>query len=145
MDILTILVSAIQQFALLIVILGMLIAFLAKLSFYVNLAIGFILTILVTYLVYSLTQAFAPTAIIFVVGAVGSFVIAAVGHVLCLLEAFGIIMLGIWAFSVSGSPAEMFSSSTLIVNGGASAILTSISAFIGGSNTYAFISFRENN
>lgn len=142
-NILDIVFSSIQQFALLIIIMGMITAFLAKLSFIVNCVVGFILTIMITYLVHTFVGDFAITAIIFFVGIGGSFVIAAIGHIVTLIEAFLIIGVGIWATLVSGSPSSIFSTSTLIITIIASAILTGMSAGIGSAILGSVMSSRK--
>ena len=109
----------------------MITAFLAKLAFIVNFVVGFLLTIVICYLVHSFTGNIGITAIIFLVGIGGSFVIAAIGHIITLIEAFLIIGVGIWVILVSGSPSNAFSTTTLIATAIGSAILTGISASIG--------------
>ena len=143
MDIVNIIISAIQQFAILIIILGMITAFLAKLAFFVNLIIGFILTIVIAYLVFTFTGDFGITAILFLVGVGGSFVIAAIGHILTLIEAFIIIGVGIWVLLVSGSPSDAFSITTLIATAIGSAILTGISTSIGDVMLSSMIASRK--
>jgi len=133
MDPVSILLSSIQQIALLVILLGMITAFLAKLAFFINLIIGFIITFLITYGVFTLTNNIMTSLVVFAVGFVVSFVIAVIGQILTLLEAFILIMLGIASLIVGGSPADILSTGTLIISGISSFFLTSVSAYLGSA------------
>jgi len=130
-DIISILIQSIQSIAVILIIIGMLIAFMWKVAFYVNFALGLIITILVTYLVNAVGKDVGLTATVFIVGLIGSIIIAVIGGVLCLLEGFILSTLGFWAYWVSGSPSSFLSSSVLLGSAFAGALSTGIAGFLG--------------
>lgn len=109
----------------------MLIAFLWKAAFYVNLALGLIITFIVTYLVNVVGKDAGLTAIVFFAGFIGSIIVAAIGGFLCLLEGFTLSTLGFWAYWVSGSPSSILSSGTIFGSAIASLFSTGIAAYLG--------------
>lgn len=130
-DILTVLVQSIQSIATVMIIIGMLIAFLWKVSFYINLGLGLIITILVTYLVNAVSGDGGLALGIFFAGLIGSIIIALIGGFLCLLEGFILSTLGFWALWISGSPTSVFSFGVLFGSAIAGAFSTGIAAFLG--------------
>lgn len=130
-DTVTILIQSIQSVAVILIIVGMLIAFLWKAAFYINLGLGLIITILVTYLVNAVGGDAGLTLGIFVAGLIGSIIAALIGGFLCLLEGFILSTLGFWALWVSGSPTSILSAGTLVGSAIAGAFSTGIAAFLG--------------
>jgi len=128
--------NSIQSIAVILILIGMLIAFLWKAAFYINLALGLIITSIITYLVHSISGNIQVVGIIFFVGFIGSLIAAALGGFLCLLEGFILSALGFWAYWCTGSSLiNIFSSQLIIQSGIASVISTGISATLGN---YAF-------
>jgi len=129
MDIISILFSALQSTAIFVIIIGMLIAFLWKAAFYLNLALGLMITFALTYVVYTIIKDTGAAATVFFILLICSIAAAAIGGLLCLLQGFFLSGLGFFALWASGSPSNI-----LVVIGGsaiASAVSTGIAAFIG--------------
>jgi ribosomal protein L40E len=132
MDIVGMLLQTIQSIAILLVLFGMLIAFLWKIAAIINFVFGFILTILLTYVIYTITNSLIPTAAMFIGGLMVTFVIAALAGLLCIFEGFVLSALGFWALFASGSPLNSFSTTNLIGSVIASVFSTGIAAYFGG-------------
>lgn len=131
MDIISVLVQSIQSISVILIIVGMLIAFLWKAAFYLNLALGLLITFIVTYLVHVVGKNAGFTAGIFFVGFICTLIVAAIGAFLCLLEGFVLSSLGFWAFWVAGTPSSIFSSGVIFGSAIASLISTGIAAYLG--------------
>ena len=130
-DIINVLIQSIQSIAIILIFVGMLIAFLWKAAFYLNLALGVIITVLVTYLVNAVSGDAGLTATVFLLGLVGSVIVAAIGASLCLLEGFILSSLGFWAYWVLGSPASILSPQILAGSAVASVVSTGVAAYLG--------------
>jgi Mg2+ and Co2+ transporter CorA len=132
MDIISLLLQTIQNLAVILILCGMLIAFLWKAAAIINLVFGFILTIIATYIVYSVTKDLGSTALVFIIGLVVTGLMAALAAFACILEGFVLSALGFWGFLVAGSPYSAFSSGTIIEAIIASIFSTGIAVFLGG-------------
>ena len=78
-DILNVLIQSIQSIAVILIIIGMLIAFFWKVSFYINLGLGLIITILVMYLVNVVSGDTGLVLGVFLAGLIGSIIVALIG------------------------------------------------------------------
>jgi len=125
-------VGGIQSIALLLVLGGMLTAFLWKISAIINSIIGFLVTLVLTYFAYTITENIVGALAVFVVGLGITSVIAALGALTCILEGFGLSALGFWGYFAAGSPSSAFSSGLIVAAVIASVISTAIAIFIGG-------------
>jgi hypothetical protein len=131
MDIINILTQTIQSVGVLLILGGMLVAFFWKAAAIINLVFGFIITIIATYLVYSITADLGSTATIFIAGLGVTGVVAALGALACILEGFALSALGFWGVIVAGSPYNMFSMGAIIGAVVASVFSTGIAVFVG--------------
>lgn len=132
MDIISVLTQTIQSIGVLLILGGMFIAFLWKVAAIINFIVGFILTLIVTYIVYSLTRDLGLTAVIFIAGLGVTSVLAALGALTCMLEGFALSAAGFWGALAASSPYNAFSSGTLIGAIIASLFSTGIAVFLGG-------------
>jgi len=132
MDIIGILSQTIQSIGVILILGGMVIAFLWKVAVIINFIFGFILTLIATYVVHSITGNLGSTALIFIVGLGVTGVIAALGALTCILEGFVLSALGFWGSLAAGSPYSAFSSGTTFGAVVASLFSTGIAVFIGG-------------
>jgi len=131
MDIISTLLQSIQSIGALLIIIGMVIAFLWKAAFYVNFGLGLIITLIITYLVHVVGKNAGFTATIFIAGFIATIIIAAIGGFLCLLEGFILSTLGFWTFLIGGSPSNILSSGALFESAIASLFSTGIAAYLG--------------
>jgi hypothetical protein len=122
-------VSGIQSLSLLLVLSGMMTAFLWKISAIINAIIGLLVTIALSYLAYTMTQNILTTILIFAFGIGLTFVLVAISAALTILEGFGLSALGFWGFIAAGDSTNL--TGGLITAIILSIITTAISAFIG--------------
>lgn len=132
MDVVGLLSQTIQNLGVILILGGMVIAFLWKAAAIINFVLGFILTLAVTYFVYSITGYLSSTAFIFVIGLVVTGAMAALGAITCMLEGFALSALGFWGALAANSQSNLISSGTIIGAAVASIFSTGIAAFIGG-------------
>lgn len=132
MSLIDALVGGIQSIAVLLVLGGMLTAFLWKISAIINSIIGFLVTLVLTYFAFTITEDFFAALVVFIVGLGLTSVIAALGALTCILEGFALSALGFWGFFAVGSPSNAFSSGLIIAAVICSVISSAIAIFIGG-------------
>lgn len=112
------------------IILGALQAFLWKLAFYINLALGLIVTIVLTYMVSLFNVGFGWLALIFLAGLGLSLMAAFLGAFLAIVEGYMWSALGLFVYCLSNG--LNFTTSILAGAIGA-AVVVGIVAFVGGS------------
>jgi hypothetical protein len=122
----------VQSLAGILIIGGMIVAFLWKAAFYINLILCLIITFALTYLTYNFSGNAVATIVVFFMGLFASWAIAAIGGLLTILEGFTISTLGFWGFFVGSSPSSIFSFGTVIQSIIASIVSTVIAVFVGG-------------
>jgi hypothetical protein len=132
MDPVAVITQIIQSLGVILILGGMLIAFLWKAAAIINTIFGLIITFIATYFVYSLTSNLVGTGIVFFVGLVATAVIAALGALTCILEGFILSAFGFWGAFVAGSPSSVFSSGSIIGAVVASVMSTGFAVFVGG-------------
>ena len=132
MSLIDALVGSIQSIAILLVLGGMLAAFLWKISAIINSIIGFLVTIVLAYIVYAMTENIIGAIAVFAIGLGVTSVIAALGALTCILEGFGLSALGFWGFFATNSPSSVFSYGLIIAAVISAVISTAIAVFIGG-------------
>lgn len=140
-DIFRIILEALQGIAILIIIFGMASAFLWKVAFYIQLALGLIVTIIATYFVYSFTQMLGLPAtwalLIFIVGVIASLFQAARAAIMAIVNGFFLTWLGIFLFLAAGQAFDLIYlfthfAGTLILSAIIAIVLTGIAAYAGG-------------
>jgi len=140
-DILRIILEALQGIALLIIIFGMASAFLWKLAFYIQLALGLIVTILATYFVYSFTQMLGlPVTwalLVFILGVVASLFQAVRAAIMAIVNGFFLTWLGSFLFLAAGQAFDLIYlfthlAGTLIISAIIAVVLTGIASYAGG-------------
>jgi hypothetical protein len=123
--------QAIQHIALILILLGFATAFLWKAAFYFHFLLGFVTTLLMTYLVSIVNPDLQLTAIIFFAGVFISLLVAALGGVLCMIEGYTCGFLGFWALLATRAPGTMMSSSHLLSSLLAAGVTTGIAVILG--------------
>jgi hypothetical protein len=103
-------IGGIQSIAVLLVLGGMVTAFLWKISAIINSIIGFLVTLVITYFAYTITNNFVAVIVVFAIGLGITSVMAALGALACILEGFGLSALGFWGFFATSSPSSALSS-----------------------------------
>jgi hypothetical protein len=126
------LTGILQSLSVLLILGGIVTAFLWKLSAILNIIVGVLLSIVLTYVVYTLTHNLVGTAIMFIVGLGITGVLAALAAIACILEGFTFSAIGFWGLLIGSSPSIAFSSGTIVEAIIGSIVSTGIAAFIGG-------------
>jgi len=130
-DLISILLMSIREIGAVLVIIGVLIAFLWKAAAYINFGLGLIITLLVTYFVYVVGRDMGFAVVVFFVGFIASAIMAAIGGFMCLFESFVLSSLGFWALFIGGSPLNILSPEAIFGSVIASIFSTGISAYLG--------------
>jgi hypothetical protein len=125
-------IQSVQGAAILLILGGMFTAFLWKISAIINMIVGLLLTILLTYFAFSLTGNLGLTIILFLFGFGITVVIAALGAITAILEGFMISAFGFWAFFATGNLAIALTAGNIIIAIVASIVTTIVSVFVGG-------------
>jgi hypothetical protein len=132
------LIGAIQGLAIVLILIGMASAFLYKVAFYVQLIIGLVETIIVTYIAYSISQflnlGFWPTVLIFFVGLGYSLYQAAKAALMAILNGFLLCAVGALVLLSSGSGSGIFANFAIniVLSIIISVFLVGIAAYAGG-------------
>jgi DNA-directed RNA polymerase subunit RPC12/RpoP len=144
MDIFGIIIESLQGISILIMIFGMASAFLWKVAFYVQLGLGLIITIVVTYFIYSFTQMLRLpltwALLVFIIGVIASLIQAARAAIMAIVNGFFLAWLGAFIFLAAGQAIDLLGlftrlGGTLVASGTIAAILVGISAYAGGHVT----------
>jgi DNA-directed RNA polymerase subunit RPC12/RpoP len=144
MDIFRIIIESLQGISILVMIFGMASAFLWRVAFYVQLGLGLIVTIIVTYFVYSFTQMLGLpitwALLVFIVGVIASLIQAARAAIMAIVNGFFLTWLGAFLFLAAGQAFDLVGlftrlGGTLVTSGIIAAILVGISAYAGGRVT----------
>lgn len=112
------------------VLIGAVQALLWKLAFYINLALGIIVTIFFTYFASLLNIGFTGLALIFLVGLGLSVMAAFLGAFLAIVEGYIWSTLGLGIYCLAGG---MGLSSSVIASAIGGIVIIAIAAFVGGS------------
>jgi hypothetical protein len=146
-EIFRIILQSLQGISILIIIFGMVSAFLWKVAFYIQLALGLILTIIATYFVYSFTQMLRLPAtwaiLIFIIGIIASLIQAARAAIMAIVNGFFLTWLGTLLFLAMGQALDPIGlithlSGTIIISAIIAMILVAIAAYAGGHLTSIF-------
>jgi len=132
MAIIEILTQTIQSLGVILILGGMLLAFLWKAAAIVNFVFGFIITLIATYVAYTIGADLVGVGAVFLIGLMVTGVVAALGALTCVLEGFVLSALGFWGAFVASSPSSALSSGMIVGAVVASIISTAIAVFIGG-------------
>jgi len=122
------LIELIHGFASFLIIIGMLVAFLWKAAFYIELALGLIGTAIGTYIVFTLTQNVMWTIFAFIFLLIASFISASAGAIVAIGDGFFMTWVGIAIMLISQSG---FSSQNILLSALLAAILVAIAAYLG--------------
>jgi len=106
----------------------MLIAFLWKAAFYIELALGLIGTAIGTYIVFTLTNNVVWTLLAFFLFLMASFVSASAGAIVAIGDGFFMTWIGIAIMLISQS---RFSSENIFISAFLAAILVGVAAYLG--------------
>lgn len=140
-DLFGILFSLGISFGIILIILGLLQAFFWKLAFYMNIVIGLIITITITYIASTAVNAINdmlggllpnPTLGIFLVLLIFTLLAAFLGAILAVLEGFIWTSLGILVILFASVPSMLFHiPESLIITVGGGAVLVGFAAYMG--------------
>lgn len=106
----------------------MLVAFLWKAAFYIELALGLIGTAIGTYIVFTLTQNVMWTIFAFFLLLMASFVSASAGAIVAIGDGFFMTWIGIAIMLISQSG---FSSENILISAFLAAVLVAVAAYLG--------------
>lgn len=130
------LIETIRTFAVILVIIGMLIAFMRKIAWLIEFMAGFALTCLATYIIWNWSQNIALTILMFFFFLGGTLVSATVAEITVIIEGFIAAWIGVGVILITeGWGINM---NTAIVSALISAVLIWISATLGGNITKLF-------
>lgn len=130
------LLEMIRGFAVVLVIIGMLLAFMRKIAWVIEFVAGLALTCIATYITWNATQNIVITILLFFFFLGGTFVSATVAEITVIIEGFIAAWIGVGVILITeGWGINM---NTVILSALISAVLIWISATLGGNITKLF-------
>jgi hypothetical protein len=130
------LIETIRTFAIVLIVIGMLAAFMRKIAWLIEFMAGLALTCIITYIIWNWSQNIALTILMFFFFLVGTIVSATVAEIIVIVEGFIATWIGVGIILITeGWGINM---NTAIVSAIISAVLIWISATLGGNITKIF-------